>query len=75
MADEHSSAQQPQVKDTLIPGVKHVIAISSGWSTISQRHFDLRMLITAIASIIAQPKCNEGIAAIWLAAPSMAFFG
>src|SRR6476469_5162020 len=30
MADEHSSAQQPQSKDTLIPGVKHVIAISSG---------------------------------------------
>ena len=30
MADEHSSAQQPQGKDTLIPGVKHVIAISSG---------------------------------------------
>jgi ATP-binding protein involved in chromosome partitioning len=30
MADEHSSAQQSQGKDTLIPGVKHVIAISSG---------------------------------------------
>src|SRR6476660_1509925 len=30
MADEHSSAQQPQSKDTLIPGGKQVIAISSG---------------------------------------------
>ena len=30
MADEHSSAQQPQGKDTLIPGVKHVIAIAAG---------------------------------------------
>src|SRR5678809_1438399 len=30
MADEQSSAQQPQGKDTLIPDVKHVMAISSG---------------------------------------------
>ena len=31
MADEHGhGAQQPQAKDNLIPGVKHVIAVSSG---------------------------------------------
>jgi ATP-binding protein involved in chromosome partitioning len=31
MADEHAhGAQQPQAKDNLIPGVKHVVAISSG---------------------------------------------
>ena len=31
MADEHAhAAQQPQPKDNLIPGVKHVIAVSSG---------------------------------------------
>jgi ATP-binding protein involved in chromosome partitioning len=31
MADDHGhSAQQPQAKETLIPGVKHVIAVSSG---------------------------------------------
>lgn len=31
MADEHGhGAQQPQEKDNLIPGVKHVIAVSSG---------------------------------------------
>ncbi|MEK6585288.1 MAG: P-loop NTPase, partial [Nitrospirota bacterium] len=31
MADEHAhGTQQPQGKDNLIPGVKHVVAISSG---------------------------------------------
>ena len=30
MADEHASPQPPSGKETLIPGVKHVIAISSG---------------------------------------------
>jgi ATP-binding protein involved in chromosome partitioning len=30
MAEEQQSPQQSQSKDTLIPGVKHVIAISSG---------------------------------------------
>jgi ATP-binding protein involved in chromosome partitioning len=31
MADEHThGVPQPQAKDNLIPGVKHVIAVSSG---------------------------------------------
>jgi len=30
MPDEHAHGGQPQAKETLIPGVKHVIAISSG---------------------------------------------
>ena len=49
--------------------------ISEGWMTISQRQCDFRTEITAIATIIAHPKCSDGIAAIWLAAPSSALAG
>ncbi len=37
--------------------------INVGWTTMIQRHRDRSTEITAIASIRAQPKCSDGIAA------------
>ena len=51
------------------------IPLAAGCTTINQRQRDVSTETTAIASIIAQPKCSDGIAAIWLAAPSSAFRG
>ena len=41
--------------------------VMTGYVTASQRHLLLKMLITAIATRIAQPTCTDGIADSWSA--------
>ena len=49
--------------------------IKVGCRITNQRHCVSSTVITAMAAISAQPKWSDGIAAIWLAAPSRMFFG
>jgi hypothetical protein len=51
------------------------LRVSAGCASASQRHRLLVTRMSAIATSNAQPTCREGIAANWLATPSVLLSG